>query len=55
MSTEEDFYPARSELVSALISFIKLCEDNGRDLDDELNEALFEAQDECGITDKRQV
>lgn len=51
MSKEEDFYPSRSELISSLILFIKLSDENCRDVREELNEALWEAQDELKIKD----
>lgn len=55
MSKEEDFYPIRSKAVGSLITFINSCQELGRDLEEELNEILWEAQDEVGIKDKRQI
>lgn len=48
---EEDFYPARSELIGSLLAFIKLCDENGRDIKEEINEALWEAQKEYQLKD----
>ena len=52
MSKEQDFYPARSELITSLLSFIALCDDNGRDVADEINECLWEAQEEYKVKDE---
>ncbi len=48
---DKEFYPIRSEAISSLISFIKACDELGRDIEDELNEILWESQDEYGVKD----
>lgn len=49
MTKEKDFYPARSEAISALIKVIELSDALGRNLEDELNEILWEVQEEYGV------
>jgi hypothetical protein len=42
------FQEKRSDLISALIDFIKAGQADEREIEEEMSEALFEANKECG-------
>lgn len=45
MSKEEQFYTDRSNLVSHLTDYIRLCQELGRDPEEEIEEAVYEAKE----------
>lgn len=49
MGKEEDFFLLKSDLESKLIEFINICKEVDRDVADELEEVLCNANTECGL------
>lgn len=47
MSKEDRFYDLKSALTSALIDFIKICEENERDTEDEIDDCIADAEKEA--------
>lgn len=46
---EIQFFGDRSDLISNVTNYIRLCQEVGRDVAEELDEVLFEATKECHI------
>lgn len=46
---KEEFHPKRSDFVQAVHNFIQLCKDDGRDWQDEVEEAVYEAAVNSGV------
>ena len=44
MKIEDKFYDAKSNLTSAIIDFKKICEDDGREFEDELDDVIADAR-----------
>ncbi len=49
MSKDEQFFTDRSNLIHYLTDYIQLCQDVGRNVPDELEEALYEAFENCDL------